>query len=67
MLERQIAQGRYPDAETAVIAALLQLDDDATARLGNVDEDAVDRLIAGSDVDGEEYPLEDVARMVGAI
>ena len=67
ILKRQITEGRYPDAETAVIAALLQLDDDSAARWDNVDADAVERLIAESDLEGGEFPLEDVARMVGAI
>jgi Arc/MetJ-type ribon-helix-helix transcriptional regulator len=60
IVERQVAEGRYPDAESAVAAALMLLDDFAI-NWDDVDADAVRRMIADSDAEGGEIPFKDVA------
>jgi putative addiction module CopG family antidote len=60
IVQRQVAEGRYPDAESAVTAALMLLED--AGNCDDVDADAVRRMIAESDAEGGEIPLEDVAR-----
>jgi Arc/MetJ-type ribon-helix-helix transcriptional regulator len=65
IVERQIAQGHYPDAESAVGAALMLLED-AALRWDDVDAEAVQRMIAESDAEGGEIPLEEVARRLAA-
>ena len=60
-VERQIAEGHYPDAESAVTAALMLLED-AAMRWDDVDAAAVQRMIAQSDAEGGEIPFEEVAR-----
>jgi Arc/MetJ-type ribon-helix-helix transcriptional regulator len=61
IVEQQIANGRYPDAESAVTAALLLLED---AALGwdDVDVEAIKSMIAESDAEGGEVPLDEVLR-----
>jgi putative addiction module CopG family antidote len=59
IVERQVAEGRYPDAESAVTAALMLLED-AAMNWDDVDADAVRRMIAESDAEGGEIPLEEV-------
>jgi len=61
IVERQIADGRYPDAESAVTAALMLLED-AGMNWDNVDAAAVRALIAESDAEGGEIPFDEVAR-----
>jgi Arc/MetJ-type ribon-helix-helix transcriptional regulator len=65
ILERQVAEGRYPDAESAVTAALMLLED-AAMNWDEVDADAVQRMIAESDAEGGEIPFEEVARRLAA-
>jgi putative addiction module CopG family antidote len=65
IVERQIAEGRYPDAESAVTAALMLLED-AAMRWDDVDASAVQRMIAESDAEGGEIPLDEVARRLDA-
>jgi Arc/MetJ-type ribon-helix-helix transcriptional regulator len=65
IVEQQIAEGRYPDAESAVTAALMLLED-AAMDWENVDADAVRRMIAESDAEGGEIPFEEVARRLTA-
>jgi len=65
IVEQQIAEGRYPDAESAVTAALMLLEDSAMD-WGNVDADAVRRMIAESDAEGGEIPFEEVTRRLAA-
>ncbi len=65
MIERQIAEGHYPDAEAAVTAALMLLED-AAMRWDDVDAAAVRRMIADSDAEGGEIPLEEIARRLKA-
>ena len=61
IVERQIADGRYPDAESAVTAALMLLED-AAMNWDDVDAQAVRRMIAESDAEGGEIPLGEVVR-----
>jgi Arc/MetJ-type ribon-helix-helix transcriptional regulator len=65
IVERQVAEGRYPDAESAVTAALMLLED-AAMNWDDVDPDAVRRMIAESDAEGGEIPFEEVARTLSA-
>jgi len=64
IVERQIADGRYPDAESAVTAALMLLED-AGMNWDDVDAAAVRAMIAESDAEGGEIPLDEVARGLG--
>jgi len=59
IVEQQIANGRYPDAESAVTAALLLLED-AALGWGDVDVEAIKSMIAESDAEGGEVPLDEV-------
>jgi Arc/MetJ-type ribon-helix-helix transcriptional regulator len=61
IVQRQVAEGRYPDAESTVTAALMLLEDAAT-NWDDVDADVVRRMIAESDAEGGEIPLEEVSR-----
>jgi putative addiction module CopG family antidote len=61
IVERQIADGRYPDAESAVTAALMLLED-AGMNWDDVDAAAVRAMIVESDAEGGEIPLDEVAR-----
>ena len=61
IVERQVGEGRYPDALSAVAAALLLLDD-ATMNWDDVDAEAVRRMIADADAEGGEIPFDEVAR-----
>jgi len=61
IVERQVADGRYPDAESAIAAAVMMLED-AGMNWDEVDAAAVRTLIAESDAEGGEIPLEEVAR-----
>jgi Arc/MetJ-type ribon-helix-helix transcriptional regulator len=65
IVERQIADGHYPDAESAVTAALMLLED-AEMHWDDVDAAAVRAMIAESDAEGGEIPLEEVARRLAA-
>jgi len=66
IVERQVADGRYPDAESAVAAALLLLDD-AAVIWSDVDSVAVRRMIADADADGGEYSLDETSRKLDAV
>jgi len=61
IVERQIADGRYPDAESAITAALMLLED-AGMKWDDVDAAAVRAMIAESDAEGGEIPFDEVAR-----
>jgi Arc/MetJ-type ribon-helix-helix transcriptional regulator len=61
IVEREVAEGHYPDAESAVTAALMLLDDGAID-WGEVDVGAVQRMIAEADAEGGEIPLEEAIR-----
>ena len=61
IVERQIADGHYPDAESAVTAALMLLED-AGMNWEKVDAAAVRAMIAESDAEGGEISLDEVAR-----
>jgi Arc/MetJ-type ribon-helix-helix transcriptional regulator len=61
IVEQQIADGRYPDAESAVTAAVMLLDD-AVMDWSDIDVAAVRRMIAESDAEGGEIPLDEVAQ-----
>ncbi|HEY1363368.1 MAG TPA: hypothetical protein VGF60_14095 [Xanthobacteraceae bacterium] len=61
IVERQLLEGRYPDAESAVAAALMLLED-ASVNWDEIDGEAVRRMIADSDAEGGEIPFEEVAR-----
>jgi Arc/MetJ-type ribon-helix-helix transcriptional regulator len=61
IVERQIADGQYPDAESAVTAALMLLED-AGMKWDDVDAAAVRAMIAESDAEGGEIPFEEIAR-----
>ena len=65
IVERQVTEGHYPDAESAVTAALMLLED-AAMSWTDVDADAVQRMIAESDAEGGEIPFEEVARKLAA-
>ena len=65
ILERQLAQGRYPDAESVVAAALILLDD-AAMHWDDVDAAAVRGMIAESDAEGGEIPLQEVERRLNS-
>ena len=65
IVQRQIAQGHYPDAQSAVAAALMLLED-AALRWDEVDAAAVRRMIAESDAEGGEIPFDEVARRLSA-
>jgi Arc/MetJ-type ribon-helix-helix transcriptional regulator len=56
IVQKQVEDGRYPDAESAVTAALMLLDD-AAVSWTDVDAEAVRRMIAESDAEGGEVPL----------
>jgi Arc/MetJ-type ribon-helix-helix transcriptional regulator len=61
IVERQLSEGRYPDAESAVAAALALLED-ADVDWSDVDAAAVQRMIADADAEGGELTRDDVAR-----
>ena len=65
IVERQIADGRYPDAESAVTAALMLLED-AGMNWDDVDAAAVRAMIAETEAEGGEIPFEEVARRLAA-
>jgi Arc/MetJ-type ribon-helix-helix transcriptional regulator len=61
IVERQVADGRYPDAESAVTAAVMLLED-AGMNWEEVDAAAVRAMIADADAEGGEIPFDEVAR-----
>jgi putative addiction module CopG family antidote len=63
IVQRQVAEGRYPDAESAVTAALMLLED-AAMNWDRVDAAAVRRMIEESDAEGGEIPFEELERML---
>jgi Arc/MetJ-type ribon-helix-helix transcriptional regulator len=65
IVERQVSEGRYPDAESAVTAALTLLED-AAVDWSDVDAAAVQRMIEEADREGGEFTREDVARHLDA-
>jgi Arc/MetJ-type ribon-helix-helix transcriptional regulator len=60
IVERHVSEGRYPDAESAVAAALMLLED-ATTDWSEVDEAAVRSMISEADAEGGEHSFEDVS------
>jgi Arc/MetJ-type ribon-helix-helix transcriptional regulator len=63
IVERQVSEGRYPDAESAVAAALALLDD-AGLDWSDVDVPAVQRMIAEADAEGGELTREEVSQNI---
>ena len=63
IVERQVSEGRYPDAESAVAAALTLLED-ASLDWSDVDVPAVQRMIADADAEGGELTREEVSRNI---
>ncbi|HEY7297938.1 MAG TPA: hypothetical protein VH684_08390 [Xanthobacteraceae bacterium] len=61
IVEQQISDGLYPDAESAVTAAVMLLED-AAINWSDIDATAVRRMIAESDAEGGEIPLDEVAQ-----
>ncbi len=61
IVERQVSEGRYPDAESAVAAALALLDD-VGLDWSDVDVPAVQRMIADADAEGGELTRDEVSR-----
>jgi Arc/MetJ-type ribon-helix-helix transcriptional regulator len=66
IVERHVAEGRYPDAESAVAAALMLLED-AAVDWSDVDVPAVQRMLAEADAEGGEYTIEETARHLDAV
>ena len=67
IVERQISEGRYPDAESAVAAALTMLDD-AALDWSDVDVTAVREMVADADREGGSLTIDEVVRHLdGAI
>lgn len=66
IVEREVSEGRYPDAESAVTAALMLLED-AAIDWGNVDAGAVQQMIAESDAEGGELTRDEVSRHLDAV
>jgi len=65
IVERQVSEGRYPDAESAVTAALTLLDD-AMLDLSDVDAEAIRHMISDSDAQGGELTRAEVSRHLDA-
>jgi len=63
IVERQVSEGRYPDAETAITAALMLLED-AAIDWGDVDAESVQKMIDESDAEGGEVPFDDAIRQL---
>jgi Arc/MetJ-type ribon-helix-helix transcriptional regulator len=61
IVEREVSEGRYPDAESAVTAALMLLED-AAIDWGDVDAAGVRQMIAEADAEGGEIPFEEAIR-----
>jgi Arc/MetJ-type ribon-helix-helix transcriptional regulator len=66
IVERYVAEGRYPDAETAVAAAVMLLDDTALD-WSDVDVPAVRRMLEEAEAEGGEYTLEEAARHLDGV
>jgi Arc/MetJ-type ribon-helix-helix transcriptional regulator len=58
LVERHIAEGRYPDAESAVAVALVLLEDSAID-WADVDVAAIRKLIEEADAEGGEVPFDE--------
>ena len=61
IVERQVSEGRYPDPESAIIAALM-LPEDAAIDWSGVDASAVRQMIAEADAEGGEIPFAEAIR-----
>ena len=61
IVEREVSEGRYPDAESAITAASMLLEDAATD-WGHVDAAAVRQMISEADAEGGEIPFDDAIR-----
>lgn len=61
IVERQVSEGRYPDAEAAITAALVLLED-AAIGWDDVDAASVRNMIAEADSEGGEIPFDDAIR-----
>lgn len=59
LVERHVAEGRYPDAESVVAAALLLLEDDSAIDWADVDAAAMRKLIDEADAGGGEVPFDE--------
>ncbi|HZY13960.1 MAG TPA: hypothetical protein VFE89_14630 [Beijerinckiaceae bacterium] len=66
IVERQVSEGRYADAESAVTAALTLLED-TTLAWSDVDSAAVRRMIEEADAEGGELTLEETVRHLDAL
>ena len=65
IVERQVSEGRYPDAESAVVAALTLLDDVALD-WSEVDVPAIRQMIADADNEGGEVTREEIVQHLDA-
>lgn len=61
IVERQVSEGHYPDAESAVTAALTLLEDVAVD-WSDVDTAAVQRMLAEADAEGGELTRDEVSQ-----
>jgi Arc/MetJ-type ribon-helix-helix transcriptional regulator len=61
IIEQQIAEGRYPDAESAATTAPMLLED-FVMDWSAVDAVAVKRIIAESDAEGGEISFDEIRR-----
>ena len=66
IVERQVAERRYPDAGSAVAAALMLLED-SVLDWSHVDVPAVQRMIADADAEGGEYTIDETVRRLDAV
>jgi Arc/MetJ-type ribon-helix-helix transcriptional regulator len=61
IVERQVSEGRYPDAESAVVAALALLQD-VTVDWSDVDAAAIRQMLADADAEGGELSRDEVVK-----
>jgi len=61
IVEREVSEGRYPDAQSAVTAALMLLED-AAIDWGDVQAAGVRQMIAEADREGGEVPFDEAIR-----
>jgi Arc/MetJ-type ribon-helix-helix transcriptional regulator len=65
IVERQVSEGRYPDAESAVAAAIALLED-ANFDWSEVDVPTVQRMLKDADDEGGELTRDEVSRHLDA-
>jgi Arc/MetJ-type ribon-helix-helix transcriptional regulator len=59
LVERHIAEGRYPDAESAIAAALVLLEESSIS-WADVDAAAMRKMIQDADAEGGKVPFDEV-------